>query len=69
MSIVRTPSERRRPLLFTAGLLTALSFTLVAFEWRSPFVAPTLPYDRGLLSEEPEYPTMPSVLPIHFKLE
>jgi len=35
--------EGRRPLLFTTGLLLALCFTLVAFEWRTPFVEPKLP--------------------------
>lgn len=35
--------EGRRPLLFTSGLLLALCFTLVAFEWRTPFVEPKLP--------------------------
>lgn len=40
-------AEKRRPLLLMAGLLTALSFTLVAFEWRTPYTGPTIP-DCGL---------------------
>lgn len=29
--------ERRRPLLFLAGAIIALSFSLVAFEWKTPY--------------------------------
>lgn len=40
MSTHRPTIEGRRPLLFTAGLLLSLSFTLVAFEWQTT-IAPT----------------------------
>ena len=32
--------EKKRPLLFTAGLLFAISLSLVSFEWRTPYEAP-----------------------------
>lgn len=35
--------ESKRPLLFTAGLLLAVSVTLVSFEWRTPYESPTVP--------------------------
>jgi periplasmic protein TonB len=49
-------SEKRRPLLFTAGLLTALSLTLVAFEWRTPYVVPTIPTGLTVEGDPWEYP-------------
>jgi periplasmic protein TonB len=36
MKTQRPSIEDRRPILFTAGLLLSLSFTLVAFEWQTP---------------------------------
>ena len=44
--------ERKRPLLFTAGLLFAVSVTLVSFEWRTPYDAPTIP-TQGIEEGEP----------------
>ncbi|MDP6909252.1 MAG: energy transducer TonB [Flavobacteriales bacterium] len=32
-----SPLERKRPLLFVIGLLLACTFTLVSFEWRTPY--------------------------------
>jgi protein TonB len=45
--------EKKRPLFFAAGLVFALSITLVSFEWRIPYKYPVLP-DCGL--PMPEYP-------------
>jgi protein TonB len=42
MKISKAPLERKRPLFFTAGLVFALSVTLVSFEWRTPYEAPEL---------------------------
>lgn len=36
MSVSNT-NEKRRPLLFLSGMVIAFSFTLVAFEWRTPY--------------------------------
>ena len=43
MRTQRPSIEGRRPILFTSGLLLALCFTLVAFEWRTPFEMPKIP--------------------------
>ncbi|MCF8257280.1 MAG: TonB family protein [Flavobacteriales bacterium] len=56
MKTTSSVSEKRRPLLFTAGLLTALSLTLVAFEWRTPLVVPTITLDRAMEGEPWEIP-------------
>lgn len=37
MKASNSPLERKRPLLFAAGLLFAFSVTLVSFEWRTPY--------------------------------
>lgn len=44
--------EKRRPLFFAAGLLLAVSVALVSFEWRTPYVAPTLPEVPQLIDDE-----------------
>lgn len=56
MNTRNTSTEKRRPLLFTAGLLTALSLTLVAFEWRTPYVKPHIPVCGLPIGEALEYP-------------
>jgi len=56
MKTTNAVSEKRRPLLFTAGLLTALSLTLVAFEWRTPYVVPTIPTGLTVEGDPWEYP-------------
>lgn len=40
MKSSKTPLERKRPLFFLAGLVVALSFALVSFEWRTPYHLP-----------------------------
>ena len=40
MKSSKAPLERKRPLFFTAGLLLAVSITLVSFEWRTPYQGP-----------------------------
>ncbi|MBI1289426.1 MAG: TonB family protein [Flavobacteriales bacterium] len=40
MKSSKTPLERKRPLFFLAGLVFALSITLVSFEWRTPYHLP-----------------------------
>jgi protein TonB len=37
MKNLNAPLEKKRPLLFMAGLVFALSVTLVSFEWRTPY--------------------------------
>ncbi len=37
MRLSDSPLERKRPLLFVIGLLLACTFTLVSFEWRTPY--------------------------------
>ena len=61
--------EKRRPAFFAAGLLFALSLTLVSFEWRTPYVDLVISdsqleyeYPQGLvvtLEEPEEKPTRP----------
>ncbi|MFM1876730.1 MAG: hypothetical protein RL266_2467 [Bacteroidota bacterium] len=52
MKTLKTPLERKRPLLFAAGLLFALSLTLVSFEWRTPYRAPLISKPEPVLTEE-----------------
>lgn len=55
------PLEKKRPLLFMAGLLIALSVTLVSFEWRTPYDV-IIASDRGTLyTDEPIW--IPITLP------
>lgn len=55
------PLEKKRPLLFMAGLLIALSVTLVSFEWRTPYDV-IIKSDPGTLySDEPIW--IPITLP------
>lgn len=35
--------EKKRPLLLLSGIIIAFSFTLAAFEWRTPYKMPTAP--------------------------
>lgn len=49
----KAPLERRRPLLFLAGLVFALSVTLVSFEWRTPYTMPTIPARPTVEEHEP----------------
>ncbi|MBI1289425.1 MAG: TonB family protein [Flavobacteriales bacterium] len=49
----KAPLERRRPLLFLAGLVFALSVTLVSFEWRTPYTMPTIPTGPTVGEDEP----------------
>lgn len=44
--------ERKRPLLFAAGLLFALSLTLVSFEWRTPYESPLILEPETTLTDE-----------------
>lgn len=44
--------EKRRPAFFAAGLLFAISLTLVSFEWRTPYTAPK-PYENDATYEGP----------------
>lgn len=58
------PIERKRPLLFVAGLVVALSVTLVSFEWRTPYVEPALPEAKQDTEEVLWIPvTLPEVRP------
>lgn len=43
MKSSKAPLERKRPLFFLAGLVCALSVTLVSFEWRTPYDFPKIP--------------------------
>lgn len=57
MKLKNSSLERKRPLLFTAGLMFAVSLALVSFEWRVPYVAmavekPDAP-DKGYEYETP----------------
>jgi protein TonB len=53
MKISKAPLERKRPLFFTAGLVFALSVTLVSFEWRTPCEISTVPFGA---TETPDAP-------------
>ncbi len=53
--------EKRRPAFFAAGLLLAMSITLVSFEWRTPYKTPEPFVYTGDLGEEPIY--IPQTLP------
>lgn len=54
--------EMKRPLLFTAGLLFAVSLTLVSFEWRTPYKAPIIPEPPSIIDDEVAW-----VLPVKLK--
>lgn len=43
MKTSKAPLGRKRPLFFAAGLVFALSVTLLSFEWRTPHEIPTVP--------------------------
>ncbi|MFT4594771.1 MAG: protein TonB [Bacteroidia bacterium] len=45
--------EKRRPAFFAAGLLFALSLTLVSFEWRTPYVEPEVS-EAGEIGDLPQ---------------
>lgn len=45
--------EKRRPAFFAAGLLFALSITLVSFEWRTPYTEPKTP-EVGAIPDGPQ---------------
>ncbi|MGB0916503.1 MAG: energy transducer TonB [Flavobacteriales bacterium] len=45
--------EKRRPAFFAAGLLFALSLTLVSFEWRTPYTEPEIP-ESGVEHDFPQ---------------
>lgn len=45
--------EKRRPAFFAAGLLFALSLTLVSFEWRTPYTEPKTP-EVGVIPDGPQ---------------
>ena len=47
--------EKRRPAFFAAGLLFAISLTLVSFEWRTPYVEPEVWEFEGSIDEEQIY--------------
>ena len=53
--------EQKRPLLFVIGLLFAFSFTLVSFEWRTPYREIVIPQLGSDPWEEPI--TIPITLP------
>jgi protein TonB len=57
MRTLRPSLENRRPVLLSAGLLVAVSFTLISFEWRTPYVAPSferyISIDEGTLELPP----------------
>lgn len=52
--------ERRRPLFVMAGAIVALSFSLVAFEWRTPYDIEK-PFISGTLCDWPNYEYPPLV--------
>lgn len=56
--------ERKRPLFFFIGMVMAMSFVIVAFEWKSEFD----PIDLVPRYDEPEYPYFPDIT-IHEKPE
>ncbi|MCF8277137.1 MAG: TonB family protein [Flavobacteriales bacterium] len=53
MKSSNSPLEKKRPLLFAAGLMFAVSITLVSFEWRTPYKVPYIPEDIGGTGELP----------------
>ena len=61
MKTSKTPLEKKRPLFFAAGLVFALSITLVSFEWRTPYEIPVTPPTTVFSGEEPIW--IPVTLP------
>jgi protein TonB len=53
MKTSKAPLEKKRPLFFAAGLVFALSVTLVSFEWRTPYERPIIESSVELTGEEP----------------
>ncbi|MCF8277138.1 MAG: TonB family protein [Flavobacteriales bacterium] len=60
MKSSKAPLEKKRPLLLAAGLMFALSVTLVSFEWRTPYVLPII--DTGISSGDDETVWIPITL-------
>lgn len=52
MKMLKAPLERKRPLLFAAGLMLALSLTLVSFEWRTAYKAPPVFHHEPTITDE-----------------
>jgi protein TonB len=59
MKSSKAPLERKRPLFFLAGLVCALSVTLVSFEWRTPYDFPKIPLGSPEVLEDVTYELPP----------
>lgn len=54
MKTSKAPLEKKRPLFFAAGLVFALSVTLVSFEWRIPYEIPVISIGDREIPDAPQ---------------